>query len=146
MLVWSKQTESTLLFPAFPAPALLPVAEWFFVSFINQPSSFGAAVQMMLATSWPSFLAVTILALVLAAVAWRRSRAFGLPRWHQAAWAIFVFLFGILGYLGFRLHRRWPPRAECPHCHARAPRDREACSWCITAFPPSPPKGIEIFA
>jgi hypothetical protein len=146
MLIWSKQPESTLLLPAFPAPGLLPVAAWFFVSLINQPSSFGAAVQMMLATSWPSFLAVTILALFVATAAWRRSRAFGLPRWHQAAWAIFVFLFGILGYLGFRLHRRWPPRVECPHCHARAPRDREACAWCITAFPPPPPKGIEIFA
>ncbi len=146
MLIWSKQPESTLLFPAFPAPALFPVAEWFFVSLINQPSSFGAAVRTILATSWPSFLAVTILALVLAAGAWRRSRAFGLPRSHQAAWAIFVFLFGILGYLGFRLHRRWPPRAECRHCHARARRDREACSWCNTAFPPPPPKGIEIFA
>jgi hypothetical protein len=146
MLIWSKQPESTLLFPAFPAPALLPVAESFFVAFINQPSSYGAAVRMMLATSWPSFLAVTILALVLAAIAWRRSRAFGLPPSHQAAWATFVLLFGILGYLGFRLHRRWPPRAACPHCHARAARDREACSWCITAFPPAPPKGIEIFA
>ncbi len=146
MAVWSKQQESSLLVAALPAPLVWPIAEWFFVSLINQAPSFSAAVRMMIESSWPSLLAVAILGLLLAIASWRRSRAFGLPVPHQAGWAIFVFLFGIPGYAGYRLHRRWAARTECPNCHVRAPRDREACTACRTAFPAPAPKGIEIFA
>jgi hypothetical protein len=146
MLKWSKQPEAKLLAYSFPSPLILPIAETFVVLIINQPGSFTAAVRMMLGSSWPSLLAVTILALALAFAAWRRARAFGLPGPDQAVWAIFVFLFGIPGYVGYRLHRRWRIRAECPHCHAQAPRDRVACAACDTAFPAPALKGIEVFA
>ncbi len=107
MLIWSKQKESSLLVAALPAPLVLPIAEWFFVTLINQAPSFSAAVRMMIESSWPSLLAVAILGLLLSIASWRRSRAFGLPLPHQAVWAIFVFLFGMPGYAGYRLHRRW---------------------------------------
>ena len=146
MPVWSKQQESTLLVAALPAPLVLPIAEWFFVSLINQAPTISAGVRMMIESSWPSLLGVALLGLLLSIASWRRSRAFGLPLPHQVAWAIFVFLFGIPGYAGYRLHRRWATLAECPHCHHRAPRDREACAACRAAFPAPAPKGIEIFA
>jgi hypothetical protein len=57
-----------------------------------------------------------------------------------------VLLFGVLAFVGFLLHRRWPVREPCPACHARSARDREACSECGAAFPAPGLKGIEIFA
>ena len=38
-------------------------------------------------------------------------------------------------FVGFLLHRRWPVREPCPHCHARSARDRDACAECGDALP-----------
>ena len=146
MQIWSKQRTAAVLGYALPAPLVLPLAHLFFVLVFNQPASFVAAVQSMLQDSWPSLLAVTALALLLAIAAWRRARAFALPALDQAAWVFFVFVFGIPGYVGYRLHRRWPLRAECPQCHARPPRDRTACAACHSPFPAPAEQGIEVFA
>ena len=146
MLIWSNQSEAALLSYALPVPLILPMVESCFAWFINQSESYAAAVRAVLERSWRPLAAVTALGLLLAVAAWRRARAFGLPGREQAAWAVFVFLFGIPGYVGYRLHRRWPLRAECPNCHARAPRDREACARCEAVFPVEPLRGIEVFA
>jgi hypothetical protein len=146
MKVWSNQREAALLVAAVPVPSLLPVFEWFFGSMINHAGSVQVAVNQMVTSLWPALLGVGVLGLAFSIASWRRSRAFGLPRMHQAIWAVFVFLFGIPGYAGYRLHRRWPTRALCPRCHAQAPRDRETCAACRAPFPASEPKGIEIFA
>lgn len=61
--------------------------------------------------------------------------------WH---WLLFVFLFGGLGYFGYRLHRRWPPMVPCSHCGRKSPRDRVACCRCGGEFPAPSPKGFEI--
>ena len=79
-------------------------------------------------------------------MAWRRSRAFGLSRQGQIAWAVFVLLFGLPAYVGFLLYRRWPIREPCPICQTQVPRDRVACAECGTRFPDPALKGIEIFA
>jgi predicted amidophosphoribosyltransferase len=57
-----------------------------------------------------------------------------------------VLVFGLPGYLGYRLHRRWPVRSPCPACGQNVPRDRDACAGCRAEFPPPAPKGIEVFA
>jgi hypothetical protein len=54
-------------------------------------------------------------------------------------------LFGIPGYVGFRLHRRWPPLVACPHC-AGIHRQDEDCATCGTPSAAPVRKGIEIFA
>ncbi len=95
---------------------------------------------------WLSLIAVFVLSCILAFMAWRRSCAFGLSRREQIAWVVFVLLFGLPAYAGFRLNRRWPIRLLCPDCHARVPRDREACAECGRRFPDPTLKGIEIFA
>jgi hypothetical protein len=82
----------------------------------------------------------------LALLAWRRSRGFGLSRREQVAWVVFVGLFGFLGYVGFRLGRRWPVRVPCPHCGGPAARNRDECAACGTPFPAPALKGTEIFA
>jgi hypothetical protein len=62
------------------------------------------------------------------------------------AWAIFIFVWGLPGVVGYLLHRNWPTTEECQKCGRVSPRDRDACLHCGTAFPPPATKGIEIFA
>jgi len=141
-----KQQEAVQLTLALPAPAILYVVEPLLVMGIDQLQSYPAAVSAMLKSSWPSLMAVFALSLVLAVMAWRRNRAFGLPKREQVAWVVFILLFGVPAYAGFLLHRRWPIRAKCPNCQAQTPRDRAACAECGTRFPDPVLKGIEIFA
>jgi hypothetical protein len=131
---------------AVPAPAIVIVIEPIFLMGVDEAQSYPGAVSAMLRSSWSSLLVVFALTLVLAVMAKRRSRAFGLSKREQFGWAAFVFLFGPPAYAGFLLYRRWPSRLPCPNCHARAPRDRVACTECGTRFPAPSLKGIEIFA
>jgi hypothetical protein len=94
----------------------------------------------------PALGAALALAILLAAAAWRRGRAFGFSSRERTAWAAFVALFGLPAFVGFLLHRRWPSRLPCPHCRARVPRDRNACAGCEAPFPAPAPLGTEIFA
>ena len=80
-------------------------------------------MRSMLEGSWPSLLAVTLLAeaCCFPLAAWRRGGAFGPPRPDWAAWAIFVFLFGLPGYAWFLSGRtacwadpRRPPEVPRP--------------------------------
>ena len=87
-----------------------------------------AAVVAMLKKSWPSLLAVLVLSSVLALIAWRRSRGFGLSRARAGG------LGGVRAALRCSRLRRLSalsplaepgavsdlPRAECPRsCHLR---------------------------
>jgi hypothetical protein len=62
------------------------------------------------------------------------------------AWAVFVLLLGVPGYVGYLLHRNWPTKEVCQHCGKTSPRDRDTCLHCHTAFPVPAMKGIEILA
>ena len=140
-------TQAFLLALVLPVPAILFAIGLFLVIANDPPQSYPAAVTALLKDSWPSFLiAVLALSIVLAILVQRRSRAFGLSRREQIAWSVFVLLFGLPAYVGFRLYRRWPIRQPCPNCHAQAPRDRVACAECGIRFPDPSLKGIEIFA
>jgi hypothetical protein len=93
---------------------------------------------------WPGLLGTAVISLVLAVLCYRHHRKYGLP-WTWV-WTAFVLLFGVPAFLGYLAHRSWPARLPCPHCGRRVPRDRPACLACARDFPPSPPKGIEVFA
>jgi hypothetical protein len=93
---------------------------------------------------WPAILTVWTLSALLAGVCYRH---------HQrcadrggAAWALFVFLMGVPGAIGYWLHRQWPVTERCAHCGATAPRDRDGCLVCAAEFPAPELKGIEVFA
>jgi hypothetical protein len=62
------------------------------------------------------------------------------------AWAIFIFIWGLPGIVGYLMHRNWPTTEVCQKCGKTSPRDRDACLHCTTAFPAPAMKGIEIFA
>jgi len=141
-----KQTQDLVGVLAFPAPAILfaliPVIE----VGINQIKDYPAGLEALLKNTWPAFSAVLALSLILAVLAWRRGRAFGLAHKERITWTVFVLLLGLPAYVGFRLYRRWPIRQPCTTCHANVPRDRLACAECGIRFPDPSLKGIEIFA
>ena len=89
---------------------------------------------------------VALLSVALAAFTWRRGVAFSLPLGERITWVAFVLLFGLAGYVGFLLHRRWPLREECPRCHARTVLSSGACVACGERFPGPIFKGTEVFA
>jgi hypothetical protein len=110
----------------------------------DEDLDYQTALIKVLATTWPSVLAVIALSCAMAPLAYRRQKRFGLP--NPAAWAVFAFVFGVPGWIAYRFHRTWPVLEECPSCRQPSPRDREACLDCGKAFPPPPLKGIEVFA
>ncbi len=142
----SQEMGAFLMSLALPAPAILIATEPLFLMGRDPALRYPAAVSAMLRRSWPSLLGIFALSLVLAVMAKRRSRAFGLAKREQFAWAVFVLLLGLPAFVGFLLYRRWPIRLPCPNCQARVPRDRMACAECGTRFPDPGLKGIEIFA
>jgi hypothetical protein len=106
--------------------------------------SYAAALGQFVGEAWLPLLALVAISLVAAAAAYRRHQRFGLP--HPLAWAALVFVFGVPGWIAYRLHRTWPVLEACPACDESTPRDRELCTECGAAFPPPPAKGIEVFA
>jgi hypothetical protein len=112
----------------------------------DRPAGYAARFTKQLSHFAPALAAVVLLSLGLAAAAWRRSVAFGLSRRERIVWTVFTALFGVPAFVGFLLHRHWPAREPCPHCHATVPRDRIACAACETPFPAPALKGTEIFA
>jgi hypothetical protein len=79
-----------------------------------------------------------------AVLAFERQRSLHLG-W-QVPWAVFVFLFGPLGWVAYRVHRQWPAISKCEHCANPSPQHLSACTACGERFLPPPPTGTEIFA
>ena len=83
----------------------------------------------------PSLAAVLALSSVLAMVAWRRSRGFGLSRASRLPGGRSCCSLVFPPTWAFCSSRRWPVRESCPNCHAQAARDRAACAECGARFP-----------
>jgi hypothetical protein len=144
MLKWHKQPAATVFHWSLPVPIVLPLIEPLMIILIDQENSFASAARSLFRDSWPSLLAIQVLSSLLAAAAWHRARAFALPTSEQFVWFAFIFLTGIPGYVGYRLHRRWPLLQDCPRCRSRVPWDRHVCAACGRPFPSAAVKGIEI--
>ena len=89
---------------------------------------------------WPYqlvFLFVFLAAAVLSLLCYRRQQKYSKD--DSAAWVLFVLLFGLPGFIGYLLHRRWPVMERCQHCGAQTPRDRDIllglrhCVWATGA-------------
>jgi hypothetical protein len=133
---------------AFPVPAvIIPLMIFVFPQeYMNQSQSksWQESFGMMLTILWPLLLGMIVLS---GGLSWRCVKH--QRKYHQKyvwSWAVFVFLFGLPAYMGYRLHRRWPVLDPCPTCGANVPRDREKCSACDAAFPEPELKGTEVFA
>src|SRR4030067_683646 len=77
--------------------------------------------------TWPGLLISLVLSAGALWVCVRRQRQYALP-W-TPIWAVFVFVFGIPGLLGYLFHRAWPVREECPACGEPSPHDRGPWEW-----------------
>jgi hypothetical protein len=105
---------------------------------------FVANLETMWLVSWLPLMILFALSTMLAAWCYMRHQRYS--KHGAASWALFVFLFGLPGFIGYLLHRHWPVMEKCQHCGEITPRDRDACLDCGTEFPLPPLKGIEIFA
>lgn len=141
--------EDAIAAVAFPAPGIMvPALALMGAPWLEQERhpelSYAQAIGPGIARAWPALLGLLILGAALSWACVRRQNKYALP-WTKT-WAVFVFFFGIPGYLGYLCHRRWPVHEECPECHKTTPQDRGACALCDTPLPTPAPKGIEIFA
>jgi hypothetical protein len=132
---------------AAPVPlagaVVIGIASWV-VAAEGRADSYAQGLGQMLPVLGPGMLFLLAVSAGLAALAWRRQRRFGLP--HAAAWAAFVLLLGVPGWIAYRFHRTWPVLADCPACQHPSPRDRNACLECGAPYPPPRLKGTEVFA
>jgi hypothetical protein len=133
-----------------PAPAFLGL----FVSFDRAPrlldnrqaETYTAALGEALYDYWPALALVSILSLGLASACYRRQTryaAHGAERW---LWPLFVLLFGLPGWIGYRYGHSWPVLERCGSCGKLAPGNAERCAACQAEFPLPALKGSEVFA
>lgn len=94
----------------------------------------------------PALAIAQAIALVLAVLCYRRQVRYGASRTERIVWTVFVLLFGLPGWIGYRFGRSWPVLEACPDCGAAVPRDRESCLRCTNEFPRPTLKGTEVFA
>jgi hypothetical protein len=109
----------------------------------TEPSSFTELADLF-AEFWLPYVVLLVVSLLLAIYAYRHQRSYD-PR-SARAWAMFVFLLGPAGLLGYLLHRQWPARSACSQCGKWVPRDRATCLACREEFSVPAMKGIEVFA
>lgn len=144
MLPWNQQHTAVSFRCALPVPILLPFAETGIICFIDQVDSYGAAWRV-LGQAWPSYLVLAALSLLLTLASMEFARRHGVSRRERAVWGCYVFLFGIPGFVGFWLHRRWPLRLACPQCGGKIALTQPACPACGGMLLDAKPKGTEIF-
>jgi hypothetical protein len=129
--------------PTVLGPTLFVIAPLSKVSNGEAPD-FPTALAKSLPVVWLPALLVCVVSVIAAAATYRRQRRYSGTG--AAAWAIFVLLLGVPGWIGYRLHRSWPARTRCEHCGRVVPRDRATCLACAAEFPPPAARGIEVFA
>jgi hypothetical protein len=143
---WHQRIESALVPLALPAPLVLAFLEPLLIAQIDLVPEYRDGFSVMAREGQIYPCLVALLSLALAAFSWRRGVAFSLPLGERITWVAFVLLFGLAGYVGFLLHRRWPLREDCPRCHARTVLSSGACVDCGERFPGPVFKGTEVFA
>jgi len=104
------------------------------------------ALGRALTEYWPALAIAQMIALGLAVLCYRRQMRYGTSRTERIVWPLFVLLFGLPGWIGYRFGRTWPVLEACPECGVAVPRDRERCLRCTIDFPPPALKGTEVFA
>src|SRR6185369_17854104 len=110
----------------------------------NYMSDFASSVSFIAGVAWPPLIVVLLVAAVLAWLTLRLQRKY--CRSGSIAWAAFVFLFGVPGFLAYLVEHRRAKLEACRQCGEIVPRDREACAACDTEFSPAARVGTEIFA
>src|SRR5262249_42173371 len=117
---WSQSLREELLIGAIAVPApIVPAVVPFLPGLFDKART----VQDVFHQAWPAILLILFVARAVTTLAARWRRRYAQPC--SSAWLAFVFLFGLPGFVGYLLHRRWPIRRLAP---------------------PPQPTGVEIFA
>jgi hypothetical protein len=143
---WSERSDSLVLPAALPAPAILCFVEPLVIARMELSAGYLDGFSVMTRESGLALFVLAMFVVSLAAITWRRGVACSLSLGERFAWTAFVVLFGLGGFVGFLLHRRWPLRAECPSCHAQTVLEHGSCARCGEEFPGPIFKGTEVFA
>jgi len=142
-------SETLLIGLFFPAPIIVntgvfliyPLEMW-----IGGPvDTFQAALAASVRSLMPALIEVNALAAILAWMCYRRQKRYAVSPRQAVVWTIFVFLFGLPGFVGYLYHRRWPVLESCPACDRTVPHDRQACSSCSSDFPEPATIGTEVY-
>jgi len=99
---------ASLIVPAPVASMLMPAA----IISADRDLPFPSALSLAFSKVWPMQIFIALLAIGLAWWTDRRRRRLGLGR--SVPWLVFVFLFGLPGFLAYLVHRRWPIRNSAP--------------------------------
>jgi hypothetical protein len=87
-----------------------------------------------------------LIAIGFAVLCYRRQVRYGMSGSECLIWPLFVLLFGLPGWIGYRFGRSWPELEACPACKTVVPQDREACASCANEFTRPAFKGTEVVA
>lgn len=75
-----------------------------------------------------------------------RCASYGASVGETMVWAVFVFAFGLPGWIGFRYGRNWPVLEKCRTCGKQTPGDRDQCAGCEEDLWAPVETGTEVFA
>ncbi len=107
------------------------------------PSGELPPLSSTLAATWPGLLALVVVSGILTWLCVRRQARYAESGW---VWPVFVFLWGLPGWVGYRFGRHWPALERCADCGRPAPVNHAACQRCDTPLPTPAPRDVEIFA
>jgi len=138
---WAAQV-ATLTLPFGPA-ALYTAFSRVFPSEDTVIDSIYQLPSLRLPVSRLAILFAVSAALGIFAFVWARKA--GHPKEKARLWTAFVFIFGLPGFITFRLAADWPARVRCPICSTKRSLDAEECPGCHAAWAPPERNGTEIF-
>jgi ABC-type dipeptide/oligopeptide/nickel transport system permease component len=113
---------------------------------LNLEPTIGAATQRLIVEYRQTFVLALILSALLAIACSVRLARYRATRMERIVWPVFVLLFGLPAWVGFRFGRTWPILDACPTCNARVPKDQTECLACSKEFPAPIELGTEVFA
>ncbi len=74
-----------------------------------------------------------------------RARKSGLPLANTGTWVALTLVFGVAGFLTYRLAADWPTRVRCPRCARPRPVRDSSCPHCHELWATPVASGSEIF-
>jgi hypothetical protein len=105
------------------------------------PSPYEPSAPLFIGAS-PAALGAFALALAVLMFLWARRMEFSSRS--ALGWAVFVFAFGPIGLLTFRLATDWPVRLGCPACGRKRSIEGTECSHCHQGWTEPERNGTEI--
>jgi hypothetical protein len=112
----------------------------------SEAADYSQALARAFGDFWPSLLISSLVSLPLAVLCYRRQMRYQVARSQRILWPLFVFLFGVPGWVGYLTCRSWPVLEPCPACGSIVPQDRLECAACQAGFPLPPRRGTEVLA